>query len=111
MQPPGGSLLPRPEADRHAIRSQKSAAASSPASSRGHTRLEPFERIFGYKERPLHRAVMPPKPDGTPCWIKNPALVWEADHQFRMTFSRHPISSILSDIRHPLTDNASSGCT
>src|SRR6266568_5666574 len=57
-----------------------------------HIRLEPFERIFGYKERPLHRAVMSPKPDGTPCWIKNPALVWEADHQFRMTFSWHPIS-------------------
>src|SRR5438477_7270620 len=38
-------------------------------------RLESFERIFGYKERPLHRAVMSPKPNSTPCWIENPALV------------------------------------
>ena len=45
-----------------------------------HIRLEPFERIFGYKERPLHGAIMSPKPNGTTCWIENPALIWEADH-------------------------------
>jgi hypothetical protein len=45
-----------------------------------HIRLKPFEGIFGYKERPLHGAIMSPKPNGTTCWIENPALVGEADH-------------------------------
>jgi len=45
-----------------------------------HIRLKPFEGIFGYKERPLHGAIMSPKPNGATRWIENPALVWEADH-------------------------------
>ena len=59
-----------------------------------HIRLEPFERIFGYKERPLHGAIMSPKPNSAPCWIEHPALVWETDHLCVITFCQHSTSSI-----------------
>jgi len=43
-------------------------------------RLQLFERVFGYKERPLHRAVVSPEPDRTSGLIKDSALVWEIEH-------------------------------
>jgi hypothetical protein len=39
-----------------------------------------FRGVFGYKERPLHRAIMPPKPNGMSSWIKNSALIREIEH-------------------------------
>jgi hypothetical protein len=55
-----------------------------------HVRLQPLEGVFSYKERPLHRTVMPPKPNGTSSWIKNSALIREIEHgSLRFQSSRH----------------------
>ena len=45
-----------------------------------HVRLQSLKGLFSYKERPLHRTVMPPKPNGTSSWIKNSALIREIEH-------------------------------
>ena len=48
-----------------------------------HVRLQPLKGLFCYKERPLHRAVMTPEPNGSSGWIENAALIWEIEHGHR----------------------------
>ena len=65
-----------------------------------HVRLQSLKGLFSYKERPLHRTVMPPKPNGTSSWIKNSALIREIEHG-SLRFQSVSIFGIL-DIRGPL---------
>jgi SAM-dependent methyltransferase len=45
--------------------------------------LQPLKGIFCYKERPLHRAVMTPEPNGSSGWIENAALLRKIEHGHR----------------------------
>jgi len=53
-----------------------------------HVRLQSLKGVFSYKERPLHRTVMPPKPNGTSSWIKNSALIREIEHGYAFPKAR-----------------------
>ena len=82
-----------------------------------HFRLQPHEGVFSDKERPLHRAVMPPEPHGTPGRIENAAFVRKIEHSsltvffsfdarnpaLSQTFSiaRPPIIALVVASRHP----------
>ena len=62
------------------------------------TRLRPNVRFRGFTKThtincklcPFHRAVMPPKPNGTSSWIKNSTLIREIEHG-RYVFSQYLI--------------------
>ena len=43
-------------------------------------RLQAFERVFSYKERPLHGVVMPPESNGTSSRVEDTALVGKVEH-------------------------------
>src|ERR1700722_1729661 len=76
-----------------------------------HVRLQPLERVFGYKERPLHRAIMTPEPDGTSGRIKYSASVREIEHRSGRFFTRRWRSSIFAGLRHrALTNNSLPDC-
>ena len=66
-----------------------------------HCRLQPTERVFRYEERPFHRAVMPPEPNGTSGRIKNSASIWKVEHGPRRFVTRRQKSSICAGLRHP----------
>lgn len=51
-------------------------------------RPQPLERLFGYKEWPLHCAVMTTEPNGTSGWIEKSALVWKVEHRPGYYFKR-----------------------
>jgi len=66
-----------------------------------HCRLQPTERVFRYEERPFHRAVMPPEPNGTSGRIKNSASIRKVEHGPRRFVTRRRKSSICVGLRHP----------
>jgi len=64
-----------------------------------HIRLQALESVFGYKERPLHRPVMTPKPHGTSGRIGSKDRLWFGKFSIGQVLLQSPRKSALDEAR------------